>query len=80
MKYAVNASVLCALLGAVLAHAQSQPLPTFEHVIIVIQENRTPDNLFGAAKLNPPQGNLPTLGPGADLQISRILRMPFLGA
>ena len=33
--------------------------PQFEHIIIVIQENRTPDNLFGASGL-----------PGADVQIN----------
>ena len=58
MKSAVKAVVLFALFGAVLAHAQ--PVPgQFEHVILVIQENRTPDNLFG--------GN-PTFEPGVDLQ------------
>ena len=39
------------LLGAVLAQAQSVP-GQFQHVIIVIQENRTPDNLFAGI---PPQ-------------------------
>jgi phospholipase C len=34
-------------------------LPTFKHIILVIQENRTPDNLFG--------GN-PTFEPGVDIQ------------
>jgi phospholipase C len=36
-------------LGAALAPAQTyQPPPAFRHVVIVVQENRTPDNLFGA--------------------------------
>lgn len=35
--------------GAALAPAQTIPPGTFSHIIIVIQENRTPDNLFGAA-------------------------------
>lgn len=39
-------SVLASL-GAALALAQTQPGP-FGHIIIVVQENRTPDNLFGA--------------------------------
>jgi phospholipase C len=34
-------------------------LAQFQHVIIIVQENRTPDNLFGASNL-----------PGGDLQIS----------
>jgi len=33
--------------------------PQFQYIIIIIQENRTPDNLFGAAGL-----------PGADVQIN----------
>ena len=52
MKSAVKAVVLFTLLftlfGATLAHAQ--PQAQFQHVILVIQENRTPDNLFGAAE------------------------------
>jgi phospholipase C len=47
MKSAGKAVVLFILLGAALAHAQS--LPNFQHVIIVVQENRSPDNLFGGA-------------------------------
>ena len=31
-----------------LAGAQTVPPGTFSHIIIVVQENRTPDNLFGA--------------------------------
>ena len=36
-------------------------VPYFEHVIIVIQENRTTDNLFGAAAQTPYPSTLPTL-------------------
>jgi phospholipase C len=38
---------LFALLGASVALAQSPP-PTFSHIVIIVQENRTPDNLFGS--------------------------------
>jgi phospholipase C len=48
-----------ALLAAALAHAQ---LPHFQHIIIVIQENRTPDNLFGGTPGNP------VFEPGVDIQ------------
>jgi phospholipase C len=34
------------LLGACAVSASAQ-LPHFEHIILVIQENRTADNLFG---------------------------------
>jgi phospholipase C len=39
-------SLLLASIGATLATAQN-PIP-FQHIIIVFQENRTPDNLFGS--------------------------------
>ena len=29
--------------------AQAQTLPTFRHIVVILQENRTPDNLFGSA-------------------------------
>ncbi len=43
MKLVVKILSFLALLGMTLAHAQ---ISRFEHVIIVFQENRTPDNLF----------------------------------
>jgi phospholipase C len=48
-KLAMFAVMLSALLGVSGAYAQNIPSPpTFGHIIIIIQENRTPDNLFGA--------------------------------
>jgi phospholipase C len=41
------------------AFAYGQNIPTFQHIVIVIQENRTPDNLFGSNT---------TFEPGVDLQ------------
>jgi phospholipase C len=35
-------------LAAAFAPAQQQP-PSFSHVVIIFQENRTPDNIFGSA-------------------------------
>jgi phospholipase C len=39
------------LFSAFLAEVAIAQIPqgTFKHIIIVVQENRTPDNLFGAA-------------------------------
>ncbi len=57
MKIAVNMKrgrtillLLCATLAAGLALAQTQNTPNtaFTHIIIIVQENRTPDNLFGS--------------------------------
>jgi phospholipase C len=57
--------VLLPLLPASFAAAQVQP-NMFSHVIIVVQENRTPDNLFGAHAPSTPCGTLGDF-PGADL-------------
>jgi phospholipase C len=70
MKSTVKALALFSLsftlLGAVLVHAQSSP-GQFKHVIIVVQENRTPDNLFGGV---PGTNGQPPFEPGADLAIA----------
>ncbi len=66
MKSAVKAAALFVLLGTTLAHAQPQP-GQFQHVIIVVQENRTPDNLFGGV---PGANGLPPFEPGVDLAIA----------
>jgi hypothetical protein len=58
-----------AALAATLAHTQT--LPHFQHIIILFQENRTPDNLFG--------GNT-TFEPGVDLQQSQLGQPWCLGA
>ena len=44
-----------------VAHAQILP---FKHIIVVIQENRTPDNLFGSN---------PTFEPGVDVSTTNVL-------
>jgi len=56
-------------LAATFVHAQT--LPSFQHIIVVVQENRTPDNLFG--------GN-PTFEPGVDIQQSQLGQPWCLGA
>src|SRR5215831_814462 len=48
-----------------VSDAQTIPTGTFKHIIIVIQENRTPDNLFGALASGPCQA--PRRFPGADI-------------
>jgi phospholipase C len=55
------------LFGVALVSAQTIPVGTFKHIIIVIQENRTPDNLFGAAPANPCNSENP-FEPGVDIQ------------
>ena len=58
MKFIRSTAILLAFMfGAALAPAQiNGPNTKFQHVIIIIQENRTPDNLFGSdASSNPNQ-------------------------
>lgn len=43
MKLAAKSLLLVMLFGTIFSHAQ---ISRFEHVIIIFQENRTPDNLF----------------------------------
>jgi phospholipase C len=43
MKLTAKGLWLLASLGAIPAHAQ---ISNFQHIIVIVQENRTPDNLF----------------------------------
>ena len=49
-----NTLLLFTVLGATLACAQSTNTP-FQHVIVLMQENRTTDNLFGSDAFNNPR-------------------------
>ena len=57
--------ILAALVNAP-AHAQN-PIP-FQHIVLIIQENRTPDNLFGAGPPHPVCGIPDPFEPGVDIQ------------
>jgi phospholipase C len=56
MRY-IAAAVLC----AVVLTCTAQAAPAFKHIVIIFQENRTPDNLFGSN---------PTFEPGVDIATS----------
>lgn len=61
MKIAANLLAAIAL-AATLAHAQNPPI---QHVIVIVQENRSPDNLFGvdaATHQKLPNAHLATYG------------------
>jgi phospholipase C len=47
MRFIARILILLASLAATFTHAQTN-IPQVQHVIIVVQENRTPDNLFGS--------------------------------
>ena len=59
MKLAAKGVLLMSLV-ATFTHAQTIQPGTFSHIIIIIQENRTPDNLFGGG------GSVEHLGCGFD--------------
>jgi hypothetical protein len=69
IKVVLKAVIVLTLSAATFAVAQTFPQETFKHIIIVVQENRTPDNLFGAAPQNHAtcgqEGN--PIVPGADI-------------
>jgi hypothetical protein len=48
MRFMVKILLLSVSFAASLAYAQTNNIPQVQHVIVVIQENRTPDNLFGS--------------------------------
>jgi len=56
LKYTLRVLVLVLSLAVVAAHAQ---IPQFQHIMIVFQENRTPDNLFYALCANSPCSTTP---------------------
>ncbi|HEY6764499.1 MAG TPA: hypothetical protein VI386_06985 [Candidatus Sulfotelmatobacter sp.] len=56
MKFAAKALVALSAVSAIAAHAQEPNLSgKIKHVIVVIQENRTPDFLFGSQQAVPGQ-------------------------
>lgn len=61
MKFAAKI-VLLAAMGSALASAQ---ISSFVHVVVVVQENRTPDNLFQGLCI-PPYGNNNACGTGSN--------------
>jgi len=69
LKTAALFTLSLTLFGARQASAQSNVPPpgTFQHVIIVIQENRSPDNLFSGIPVL--QGSGPWFEPGVDLAL-----------
>jgi len=57
--------LIVAAMGTVAAVAQN-PIP-FQHVVLIIQENRTPDNLFGAGPPHPVCGVPDGFESGVDI-------------
>jgi phosphoesterase family protein len=60
--------LLFSFLAAAFAYTQTIQAGTFKHIIIVIQENRTPDNLFGSAPSTGLCGTEDPFEPGVDIE------------
>ena len=58
--------LIVAALGSIAAVAQN-PVP-FQHIVLIVQENRTPDNLFGAAPSWAHCGQADPFETGVDIQ------------
>ena len=71
MRFIVKISLI--FLAATFAFAQTNNIPQVQHVIVVIQENRTPDNLFGsdafASQRQLPGADLAQLGKCGNVEI-----------
>jgi phospholipase C len=65
MKLAVRSLMLVSI---VTTFAYTQTLPHFQHIVIIVQENRTPDNLFGSGPVGSMCGYPDPFEPGVDIQ------------
>jgi hypothetical protein len=66
MKFAAKSLLFLMSLAATFAYAQT--LPHFQHIIIVVQKNRTPDNLFGSGPSGTTCGTEDPLELGVDIE------------
>jgi hypothetical protein len=62
VRLSVKAMFLFASIGAITAYAQTVYNTPIQHVIVVVQENRTPDNIFGSNPTFESGVNLVTVG------------------
>jgi hypothetical protein len=69
MRFIARTLMFSVSLAATFAHAQTIPAGTFKHIIIVVQENRTPDNIFGSAPSTAGEGcgTEDAFEPGVDI-------------
>ena len=66
MKHLGKLILLPLLFVAASAVAQTSP-PAFSHIVIIVQENRTPDNLFGAKPTSQLCTSEDPFEPGVDI-------------
>jgi phospholipase C len=56
------------LVSLATTFTSAQTLPHFQHIVIIVQENRTPDNLFGSGPVGSMCGYPDPFEPGVDIQ------------
>jgi hypothetical protein len=59
--------LLSVVFAAACAYAQAPP---FQHIIVIVQENRTPDNLFGGATNNPQTWDVQPVAGAPSVELS----------
>src|SRR4030081_281769 len=81
MGFSRKSLVVLLSVGTIVAHAQIPYPNPIKHVVIVIQENRTPDNLFRALLtwpgINPANYNIATSGTNSKGQTIPLTASPF---
>jgi phospholipase C len=75
VKFAAK-SLLLVSVAAAFAHAQTIPPNAFSHIIIIIQENRTPDNMFGSGPSGTKCGTEDPFEPGVDIENGGYVYIP----
>jgi phospholipase C len=63
----ISALLFCAAVVPIAANAQGS-LPVFKHAVVIAQENRTPDNLFGSGPARTPCNAEDPFEPGVDIE------------
>jgi phospholipase C len=81
MKLAAQSLFVLISLGTVLARAQIQYPNPFQHVVVIVQENRTPDNLFQGLLtrpgINPANYDIATSGVNSTGQVIPLTSVPL---
>jgi phospholipase C len=81
MSFAARLLVPIGCLASMLVHAQTSPASPFQHVVVIFQENRTPDNLFGELLswpgINPASYDIATSGVNSKGQSVPITPIPL---
>ena len=62
-----SALLFCGFVVPIAANAQGS-LPVFNHIVVIVHENRTPDNLFGSGPDRSPCNAEDPFEPGVDIE------------